>query len=75
MEGTLEWEGSATHQFASAKAMRRDSMTAWRYWAELCWEGVKWGILPFSSRDSKMPRAMRATMPCPLGGCSHISRS
>lgn len=28
-------EGSEIHQLASAKAMRRDSISAWRYSAEL----------------------------------------
>lgn len=74
MEGTLECEGSAIHQLASANAIRRDSITAWRYWVELWSDDLNCGILPVSSRISKMPRAIRATIPCPLGGCSQISR-
>ena len=31
------------------------------------------GIFWFFSSSSRMPRAMRATMPCPFGGCSHTS--
>ena len=72
-DGTFECAVSAIHQLASAKAMRRDSIAACRYCVELCWDGVKCGILPASSRASKMPRAISATIPCPLGGCSQIS--
>ena len=65
--------GSVTHQAASAKAMRRLSITACRYSAELCWASVNLGILPDFSSSSMMPSAISATIPWPFGGCSQIS--
>ena len=71
--GTFSTSGSETHHDASAKAMRRLSIIAWRYSVELCWSSVNLGILLLRSSSSRMPSAINATMPCPFGGCSQIS--
>ena len=65
--------GSVTNHVPSAKAMRRHSITACRYSALLWSRSVKVRMVPAFSSSSRRPSAMRATMPCPLGGCSHIS--
>lgn len=71
--GTFSMLGSVTHQEASAKAIRRALMMLWRYSVELCCSCNNLGILPVRLSSPRMPSAMSATTPCPLGGCSHIS--
>ena len=61
--GTLENFGSATYQRESAKARRRASIIK-------CRRSVERGASALKSNPSRIFRASRAVIPCPLGGHS-----